>query len=151
MNGPRTTREALVAEILGDLDALLARVEALPKELNSTSSVLQAAGEKYRAAISEFTEMTKSELTQHIDSETARANRLLMKSAEIQKEELRKAVESAFKSLAPNHMEIVGYAIRNAAKEFQQPMRHRIFECAIAALLSSFLASVLVVVFLRYF
>jgi len=30
MNSPRTAREALIAEMLGDLDLLLARVEALP-------------------------------------------------------------------------------------------------------------------------
>ena len=39
MNTPRTTREALIAEMLGDLDVILARVEALPAAITARVSV----------------------------------------------------------------------------------------------------------------
>ena len=55
MNGPRTTKEALIAEMLGDLDRLLARAEALPvaireAEERTTGMIagLNEAGDRFR-------------------------------------------------------------------------------------------------------
>ena len=77
MNSPRTAREALIAEMLGDLDLLLARVEALPalvdtaeERLTSTVTALDNAGDKYRMAITAFTEQAKTELAEYLDRKT---------------------------------------------------------------------------------
>ena len=77
MNSPRTAREALIAEMLGDLDTLLARVEALPalvttaeERLTSTVTALDNAGDKYRMAITAFTEQAKTELSEYLDRKT---------------------------------------------------------------------------------
>jgi hypothetical protein len=55
MEEPRTTREALIAEMLGELDTLIARVERLPgstaeaeTRLTLTTHILEDAGDKYR-------------------------------------------------------------------------------------------------------
>ena len=77
MNSPRTAREALIAEMLGDLDLLLDRVEALPvlvataeERLTSTVTALDNAGDKYRMAITAFTEQAKTELSEYLDRKT---------------------------------------------------------------------------------
>lgn len=69
MTSPRTTREALMAELLGDVDKLLARVEALPvmvaaaeEKMTSTAKALEDAGDKYRMAVTAFTEQAKNRL-----------------------------------------------------------------------------------------
>ena len=74
----RTSKEALVAQLLGELDALLYRVEALPKqfdnakdELAHTIAALVTAGEKYRSVITQFTEDAKTELTDFIERKAA--------------------------------------------------------------------------------
>jgi hypothetical protein len=74
MSEPRTTREALVAQMLGDLDGLLTRVEQLPKaiaeaetRLVATSQVLNDAGDKYRMAVTVFTEEAKTALTEYLE------------------------------------------------------------------------------------
>ena len=72
MSGPRTTREALIAEVLGDLDGLLARVEALPalvdgaeSKLSGTVAALDDAGDKFRLAVTAFTEQAKADFLDH--------------------------------------------------------------------------------------
>jgi hypothetical protein len=76
MNAPRpnTTREALIAEVLGELDGLLARVEALPEKLtdaennlSATVAVLTDAGDRYRLAITAFNDQAKAELTEYLE------------------------------------------------------------------------------------
>jgi hypothetical protein len=76
--GARTARDAIAAEILGDIDTLLARVEALPatvddaaRRITATATALDAAGDKYRMAVTAFTEETKVELTEFIQRKAA--------------------------------------------------------------------------------
>ena len=77
----RTARDAIAAEILGDIDTLLARVEALPatvddavRRIAATATALDAAGDKYRMAVTAFTEETKVELTEFIQRKAAEAS-----------------------------------------------------------------------------
>ena len=77
---PRTAREALFAEILGDLDSMLTRIENLPKlvenceeRLSTKAAALESAGEKYGQAVSAFTEQAKEELTEFLERESASA------------------------------------------------------------------------------
>jgi len=151
MTGPRTTREALIAEILGDLDSLISRADALPQKMENAGAILEAAGEKYRAAISEFTEQAKKNLSEHFDSKMSETQKLLTEMGEIQKIELQKSAEQAFKSLAPNHIEIIGYAMDKAARKFNKPVSKMLFESIVVAFIYAVMTIFLFAVFQKYF
>lgn len=67
-----------MAELLEDVDRLAARVEAMPgaidaaeRRLAATASALDVAGDKYRMAVTQFTEQGKAELSEHLDRRAA--------------------------------------------------------------------------------
>ena len=71
---PRTTKEALFAEMLGDLDSMLTRIEKLPAlienceaRLSARANALESSGEKYGQAVAAFTEQAKGELGDFIE------------------------------------------------------------------------------------
>lgn len=73
MGESRTSREALIAQMLGELDDLLSRAEQLPQSISQaearigiTVQILNDAGEKYRLAVTAFTEEAKIALTEHL-------------------------------------------------------------------------------------
>jgi len=73
-----TTREALIAEVLGELDDLLTRVERLPDTMTEAETrlvrsvhILEDAGDKYRLAITAFTEEAKVSLTEYLQHKAA--------------------------------------------------------------------------------
>lgn len=77
---PRTAKEALLAEMLGDMDNLLTRIENLPqlienceKRLSAAATTLESAGEKYGQAVSSFTNQAKGELTGFLEKESVAA------------------------------------------------------------------------------
>lgn len=60
MLGPRVSREALIAEMLGDLDTLVTRIETLPSTSAGAQdraagavASLNGAGDKYRLAVTD--------------------------------------------------------------------------------------------------
>ena len=70
-----TIKEALIAEILGDINTALSTTAVLMEKLASaeksmieTATTLTVAGDDYRMAITGFTEEAKEELTEHIDN-----------------------------------------------------------------------------------
>lgn len=74
---PRTTREALLAEMLGDLDGMLTRIEKLPQlvenceaRLSAKADALQVSGDKYGQAVVAYTEQAKEELTDFLEKES---------------------------------------------------------------------------------
>jgi hypothetical protein len=141
MNSPRTTREALIAEMLGDLDLLLARVEALPvlvttseERLTSTVKALDNAGDKYRIAITAFTEQAKTELAEYLDRKTIEAS---SKTVEEQRAAIQEAARMAFCSEASDKAVNLGLVLGEAIKQFRRSMWSRLMEHAITALISS--------------
>ena len=141
MNSPRTAREALIAEMLGDLDLLLTRVEALPslfanteERLTSTVTALDNAGDKYRMSITAFTEQAKQELAEYLDRKTIE---VLSKTVEEQRAAIQEATREAFRSEASDKAANLGLVLGEAAKEFRRSMRSRLMEHAITALISS--------------
>lgn len=75
---PRTTKEALFAEMLGDMDAMISRIEKLPElvegceqRLRGAAAILESAGEQYGQVVTDFTEQTKVELTGFLDQQAA--------------------------------------------------------------------------------
>jgi hypothetical protein len=146
MNGPRTSREALIAELLGEMDALLSRVEALPpavagaeERITRATSALIAAGDKYRLAVTAFTEEAKTELTQYLER---KAGAIASVTVEDQRAAMQSAARHAFQSEAFEKAAGLGIALGAAAKEFRRSMWSRLLEHAITALIaSSFTAS----------
>lgn len=141
MNGPRTTREALIAEVLGDLDALLARVEALPavvaaaeEKLIGTVAALNDAGDKYRMAVTAFNEQAKADLTEYLDLKAAQVS---AKTVEEQRAALQEVASLAFRSEASDKAASLGLVLGEAAKEFRRSVWSRLWEHAITALLAS--------------
>jgi hypothetical protein len=74
LNAPSTAREALIKELLGDMDVLLKRAEALPDQIldseskiKSTVALIDSAGDRYRLAVTAFNEQAKKDLSEFAD------------------------------------------------------------------------------------
>ena len=141
MNAPRTAREALIAEMLGDLDALLARIEALPalvagaeERLSGTAAALDAAGDKYRMAVTAFNEQAKTDLSEYFDRKAVGVS---SRTVEDQRAAMQEAARMAFRSEASDKAASLGLVLGEAAKEFRLSMRSRLVEHAITALVAS--------------
>jgi hypothetical protein len=145
MNGPRTTREALVAEILGDVDMLLARAEQVTKDIQSaekqvavTTATLNEAGDRYRLAITAFTDQARTELTEFLQR---KAGEVASKTVDEQRSAIQEAARHAFKSEASDKATALGIALGQAAREFRRSRLSRFAELAFAALLGSCLTA----------
>ena len=69
MAAPKTTKEALIAEMLGDIDAIMQRIEQYPTILKAVESgllesarTMETAGANIRKAAREYTEQAKESL-----------------------------------------------------------------------------------------
>jgi len=151
VNGPRTTREALIAELLGDLDGLIARIEVLPAlindatgKLSGTVTALDDAGDKFRLAVTAFTEQAKADLSEYLDLKTCQATQLVAKTAEEQREALQEVAHAAFHSAASDKAAILGATLSEAIKEFRRAKWSRLIEHAVTALIASGLTAALV-------
>jgi DNA-binding ferritin-like protein len=133
--GPRSTREALMAELFGDVDKLLKRCEAIPDQvaqaadrITASTQALDGAGEQYRARINEIAERMRVETSTMLVKVTNQAATTLVQK------------QSAFLQ------EAATIAIRNAiAKELGATLRKYsvLLVCTIIA--SSLLSAVIVV------
>lgn len=94
MSDKNNVKTALLAELLGDLDSLLSRVEALPERISQTAAVLDASGDKYRQAVADFTDRAKQELSDHQD----RLNKVASNLAALTVEEQKKTIQDAAKA-----------------------------------------------------
>lgn len=156
MTGPRTTREALIAELLGDVDGLIARVEALPalitaaeETLSGTVTVLDNAGDNYRLAVTAFTEQAKTDLAEYLDLKTSQAGLVAAKTVEEQRSALQEAASLAFRSQVSDRAKSLGLVLSEAAKDFRRSMWTRIIENAITALIASGFTASLVYMILK--
>ena len=75
---PRTNREALAALVLGEIDTLLDKLEALQGDVNATGenikvtiNQLEAAGEKYNQAVLAANLRSKNEMLAYLETITA--------------------------------------------------------------------------------
>lgn len=144
MTGPRTTREALIAELLGDVDGLLARVEALPalvasteEKITDTAKALEEAGDKYRLAVTAFTEQAKADLSEYLDKKTGQAGLVAIKTVEEQRGALQEAARLAFRSEASDKAASLGLVLSEAAKDFRRSTWTRMIEHAVTSLVAS--------------
>ena len=141
MNAPRTSREALIAEMLGDLDTLLDRMEALPQvvaaaeeKLAATITVLNQAGDKYRMAVTVFNEHAKTDLAEYLDRT---AVEISSKTVEEQRAAIQEAARMAFRSEASDKAANLARALSEAAQDFRQSVWSRLIEHTVTALIAS--------------
>lgn len=104
MGEPRTAREAMVAEMLGDIDGMLARIEALPAkiaaaeaQLAASTATLDAASDRYRMTICAFTDQAKEQVTSYLER---KAGETAAHMLEDQRKELQEAVLQALATIA---------------------------------------------------
>ena len=148
MAEPRTTREALVAELLGDLDSLLTRVETLPRtfadaeaKLTGTVSCLNSAGDQFRMAITAFTSEARGELTDFLQR---KAGEVASRTVDEQRAAIQEAARSAFESAAFDKASQLVIALGQAAKEFRRATLSRVVEHGLIAVGASLLTAGLV-------
>lgn len=153
MAAPNTAREALIAEMLGDLDSIIQRAERLPDivdaaegKLTASAKALENAGDKYRLAVTAFNEEAKAELSEYLDRKTTQA---VAKTLEESKAAMQDAARLAFRSEASEKAANLGLVLADAAKIFRRSMWSRILEHAITAMIASATTAALVYLLLR--
>jgi hypothetical protein len=137
----RTAREALIAEMLGDIDGLMARIESIPaivagaeEKIAGTVAALNEAGDKYRLAVTAFTEQAKAELSEHLDRQQAR---IAANTVEEQRAAIQEAARLAFRKEAASEAAALGAALTDTTKEIRKARKLRLLDQAIVALVSS--------------
>ncbi len=95
-----TIKEALIAEMLGDINKalletaeLMDKLESAEKSMLKTAKTLTVAGEKYKQVINEFTEETKIDIENHIKINSKSE---LSHSVKLYKKEIQKITTSLF-------------------------------------------------------
>lgn len=151
---PKTSREALFAELFGDVDKLLLRVEALPNTISESESkikatieILETSSDKYRTAITEFTNQAKIELSDYLDRKTSEVT---SKTTEEQRAAIQEAARLAFRSEASESAANLSLALSNATKDFKQARVSRLVEHGITAVFSSALTGLVVYLLSTY-
>lgn len=104
MGGESTIKDALLAEVLGDLDGIIKRVEALPEllkesdsSLKETVSALEKAGDKYREAVSTQTSEFQTQLNDYAAKQKELARESLEQDAVKHKKDLQQVVRDTLK------------------------------------------------------
>ena len=145
MNTPVTLRESLAQQVLGELDDLVRKTESLKSNLDAASAdlvmnvkTLDDAGDRFRMAVTSFTEQAKAELTEHM----ARSAKIVLtqKADEIHVA-MQKAARSAFEAQSWDTAGALADRLKGAASEFRRGIWSRLIENGIVALLAGILAS----------
>ena len=146
-------REALAALVLDEVDGLLARVEALPGrlaeaefQLKETTAALADGGDKFRLAVTAFTEQAKAELTEHLER---KGKQMLTKTIEEQRTAMQEAARFAFRSEALDQAEKLAMTLRGMSAEFRRAAWARMVENGVVALVASGVTAAVVYGLLR--
>jgi hypothetical protein len=148
MSAPRTTREALIAQMLGELDGLLTRAERLPEaiteaesRLAATSRVLSDAGDRYRIAVTVFTEEAKSVLTGYLEQKMSEVAAL---TAEERRMIIQEAVRHAYQLWVSEGIGRDQQDTDRSKRVNRHPSLGRLLEHGVTAALASVLTAALV-------
>jgi chromosome segregation ATPase len=149
---PRTTREALIAEVLGEVDVLVTRVESLQRaideadaRLSRTVARLDQATNKYRQSVTAFAEQTKADVNDHVARLATEAG---TKAIEEQRQAMLTAARFAFRAEVSGKAAALGETLAQAAREYRRMRRSRLMEFGATALLASLTTGSLVALIL---
>lgn len=145
MTTPVTLRESLAQQVLGELDDLVRKTESLKSNLDAASAdlvknvkTLDDAGDRFRMAVTSFTEQAKAELTEHMDRS---ARIVLTQKADEIHVAMQKAARTAFEAQSWDTAGALADRLKGAASEFRRGIWARLIENGIVALLAGILAS----------
>lgn len=143
MGDPRNVREALIAELLGDVDKILTRLEALTPAVASAEkgvldsvAALESAGDRYKSVITTFSDKAKADLGDYLDRKTHQAT---VQTVDEQRAAMQEAARHAFRSEASDKATALGISLGEAAREFRRSMWSRVLEHGLTAVLASLL------------
>lgn len=138
---PRSMREALAAQALEEIDGLVSRIEHALAELArvegqmaSTVAALDEGGDRYRSAVTTFSNEVRQELTEFVQR---KANQTASLSVEELRATLQEIARLSFKSSASEEWESLADRLRKAALDFKQNALIRRIESVIIAVLVS--------------
>lgn len=134
-------RAAATALILGELDELLARVESLPADLEAARAsladsitALEAAGDRYRMAITAFSDEARNEVTEYLQRKTFQETSRGL-------EEYRTAMEASARAVmgyeSATAARQISAAVERASMLFRRSARARTIDAAAIAVASS--------------
>lgn len=150
---PRTTREALIAEVLGEMDGLVTRIETLQKAIDATdarlartAATLNQSTDKYRHALSTFADQAKTDVTRHLQQLASDA---AAKTLDDQRAAMLTAARFAFRAEVSGKATALAEVLNQSAREFRRTRRSRMIESGIAALAASIVSALMVWMLLR--
>lgn len=153
MTGPRTTKEALIAEMLGDLDRLLTRAEVLPVTIQDAESRiagmiarLNEAGDRFRLAVTSFSEEARTGLSDYAQRKVVEAG---ARAADEVHAAMAEAALLAFRSEASDKAAVLSLELAEAAREFRRSMWARLWEHGMVAITAALLTAMLFLWLLR--
>jgi hypothetical protein len=147
---PSTAREALIAEMLGDIDVVLTRSEALPTVLKEAEqrflasvAALDAGGDRYRMAITQFNEEAKREIQSSLE-------RNLVKSISDHNLAMQDAAKQAFLGEGSSQADSLRQSLATISREVSKLNRTRARDIIISALLSGAVSGVVILALLKF-
>lgn len=141
---PRTAREALIAELLCDVQEVLDRVDAIKVEVKeseesfvATLKALDEGSDRFRMAVTSFTEDAKRELA----SASARAT---AKTVEEQRSAMQAAAREAFQREGFEKVDHLRHVLDKATQELDRTRYARMIDSGIVALVAAMATAVLI-------
>ena len=141
IQSPRTAREALLAEVLDEVDSLHRQVLALPDSLVAmevklarTVSVLDQAADNFRLAVTAFSEQAKVDLLEFHERKTAQAASRILDE---QRNTIQGLIESASQSNQGMSSQQVVHIATRVGHQLRRPLWARLAEYALASLVTS--------------
>lgn len=138
---PRTNRDALAALVLGEIDTLLDKLEALQGNVNATSenikvtiNHLEAAGEKYNQAVLAANLRSKNEMIAYLKTVSATT---IAKTTEEQREIVQKLIREAVSKEITTLKKALSESSANHRVPFLSSWGRIIICCSLTALIGS--------------
>ena len=140
MTGPRTAREALIAEAIGDLAVMLDRVEALPPAMDKSHRELVDARTQLATPLSSFegqvtaqTDKLKLEAVKYIVARTDQAARQMV---EAHTQSMSETIRPLFKAAVDAALQRLAASLQHLA-ERQERLRRWLIYAAAAVIASN--------------
>lgn len=149
-SGPRSMREALIAQALEDVDALILRIEALPERVAlheakalSVASALTDSADKYRENVAKLSEVLAKNMLKNLQNQ---ASDIAARTTNEVRAAMQSAAAEAFASQANSAASQLGRDLQAAANDFQRIAWKRIIENMIVGMVCSGITAALVLI-----
>ena len=149
MKAPATSRqEVLIAELLGEMDALLTRVDAVAPAIDAASSRLlqssqglTASTDRYRQTTQAIVDQSQASAVMHI---VRRTNEVTRASLEEQTLAMRTAARALFENEAAGHLRDLSAVLISALDKARAPNWHPWLTHATTALVAAAVTAALI-------